>query len=135
MQSYSQGSLTKEQKRIIKNYLEIVFRVEPHPSNTYESSFDGRMYGKTSRDLWAEWSRLDDANYGEGGRSQEGLWHLSFDVRNEFEEWESSQIEKVKPRGSMAWSTVGQERTKNAREERQKSLRRREALKNKELMF
>jgi len=132
MQSYSQGSLTKEQKRIIKNYLEIVFRVEPHPSNTYESSFDGRMYGKTSRDLWADLSRLDDSIIRHGPNTPGGL---SFDVRNEFQEWESSQIEKVKPRGSMAWSTVGQERTKNAREERQKALRRREALKNRELMF
>lgn len=118
-------ALTKEQKRIIKNYLEIVFRVEPHPSNTYESSFDGRMYGKTSRDLWADLSRLDASDNGING----------FDVRTEFQKWESSQIEKVKPRGSMAWSTVGQERTKNAREERQKALRRREALKNRELMF
>jgi len=121
-------ALTKEQKGMIKTYLDIRFSDVSHPdvSQAAQTLIDDKVYIP----LFEKVNLVRDSETFER------------DFLAGIEEWESRQIDEVKVKrgsGLIVGSTVGKERVRENMEARQKALgslaRRREALKNKELMF
>ena len=138
-------ALTKKQKGMIRDYLELTYSADSYPSPFQDFKRGTIPRQRSNKQGNVEIGGAEDKLYDKVKKIREALDKNKMsadDFLNEIKDWEFSQADEVKVKrrsGLTVGSTVGKERTKKVREERKEIMdrlaRKREKMKQKVLIF